>query len=319
MMLNSGSCGRKITALPKLLQSREGWGRFFEMKRSDEPHLHQIEPTNACPYECVMCPRSKRMDRQVGFMNLDLFKKIMDEIASYSQPNREKEIELFHFGESLLHRDIVEMTSYLASHGLNNVLSVNAPELTPALTEQLLSAGAGKIIISLDGYDEKSYRSIRGKHADYDMAVKNIDAAINLHSEMKSSTKLVVRMIKLHENAENAELFKTRWESTGIEVELRDFFPWGEKEMTELGTFDRYPPHMPCPFPWQYLVVQNNGDVVPCCRDYNGVNVMGNANTESLKEIWNGSRFTDFRNRMASGDYDNTLCGPCLAPYFTTT
>ena len=128
-----------------------------------EPHLHQIEPTNHCPYTCVMCPRSEKMNRKLGFMEMDLYTKVIDEVAGYSDAARSKEIELFHFGESLLHPGIADMVGYAADRALPITLSVNAPQLNPDLAAELLSRGAHKIIISLDGTDKESYRRIRAR------------------------------------------------------------------------------------------------------------------------------------------------------------
>lgn len=143
--------------------SRSGWGELFELRRTREPHVHQIEPTNSRPYSCVMCPRPGRMEREVGFMDMGLSCRVIDEISGFSEPVRKKEIELFHFGESLLHPRIDDMTGYASAKGLNVTLSVNAPELTPSLLDRLAESGPCRIIISFDGYDEGSYREIRGR------------------------------------------------------------------------------------------------------------------------------------------------------------
>lgn len=305
--------------LPSFLNSRDGWGKLFEMKRSAYPHLHQIEPTNACPYKCIMCPRSNEMKRPVGFMEMELFQKVMDEVATFPVEIKGKEIELFHFGESLLHPRIAEMNAYAASRGLNTLLSVNARELTGPLAEKLVRGGAGKIVVSLDGYDAESFMKIRGRRIDYDQAVENIVRVSEMIKALHSPVKLLVRMIAMNLNAHMTESFRSFWQEKGIEVEIRRFFPWGEKEMVELGEYDKYPPFMPCPFAWQYVVVQWNGDVVACCRDYNAENIMGNVQEASLVEIWNGEKYKAFREEMIRGEYRNTICQPCMDIYYTET
>ena len=290
---------------------------MLELKRSQYPHLHQIEPTNACPYNCVMCPRGKYMERKVGFMEMELFSKVMDEVSGFPDEIKEKEIEIFHFGESLLHPDIAEMNAYASSKGLNTTLSVNAPELQVGLAEKLVKGDAGKIIVSLDGFDAESYNKIRGRAIDYDRAIENILVAADLIKTHHSSTKLVVRMISMAVNSHKTRDFVQFWNEKGIEADIREFFPWGEPEMEELGEYNKYPPFMPCPFSWQYVVVQWNGDVVACCRDYNAENVMGNVKDSSLVEIWNSKAYTSFRENMISGDYQNSICGPCMGLYYT--
>lgn len=301
--------------LPAALQSRKGWSDFFELKRSPEPHLHQIEPTNACPYSCIMCPRDKYMNRPVGFMDFTLYRKVIDEVAGYTSPVRNKEIELFHFGESLLHPEIAEMVAYGTGKGLNLVLSVNAPQLSPRLAKKILAKDPAKLIISLDGYNAESYRKIRGTNADYTLAVENLEAALKMVKSMGSRSKVIIRMIRMQANLLAEDQFRKRWQGLGGEVEIRDFFPWNKKDLIPLGTVEKYPPHMPCPFPWQYLVVQWNGDVVPCCRDFNAVNRMGNVADSTLKEIWNSSVYGQFRAAMSQGNYEPSMCVECMEIY----
>ena len=303
---------------PSSLRSRAGWVELLELKRTFEPHVHQIEPTNSCPYSCVMCPRQSRMEREVGFMDFELYRKIIDEIAGFSEPVRSKEIELFHFGESLLHPRIHEMAGYASGKGLNVTLSVNAPELTPSLLDSIVASGPLRIIISFDGYDEKSYKEIRGSAADFEKASRNLEYAASRVRSGLGKTKLSLRIIRLNSNAAHIDGFKKRWEALGLTVEVREFFPWTEKELTALGIVKKYPPFMPCPFPWQYLVVQWDGTVVPCCRDYNGVNPMGNVRGSSLKEIWNSAQYKGFRAQHSTGSYgENEFCRNCMEIFYT--
>lgn len=257
------------------------------------------------------------MKRKIGFMEMDLFCKVIDEVALFPDELKKKEIELFHFGESLLHPQIDDMNNYAASKGLNTVLSVNAPDLKIDLSEKLISGKAGKIIVSLDGFDAESFKVIRGKTIDYDRAVENIVAAAKSIKAQKSATRLVVRMISLAVNSHKIEEFENFWKEKEIEVEIREFFPWGEKDMSELGEYEKYPPFMPCPFSWQYVVVQWNGDVVACCRDYNADNIMGNVKNATLVEIWNGEKYQNFRENMITGNYQNKICKPCMDLYYT--
>ncbi len=307
-----------MASFPSSLKSRAGWAELLELKRTAEPHVHQIEPTNNCPYSCVMCPRPEKMERATGFMEIELFRKVIDEISTFAEPVRKKEIELFHFGESLLHPQIAEMCGYASGKGLNVTLSVNAPELTPAVLDQLAQSGPCRIIISFDGYDDESYKEIRGRNADYIKASANLEYAAGLAKKGLPDTMLSLRIIRLNRNSAQIEEFRKRYEASGLPVEVREFFPWTEKELVSLGMVQKYPPFMPCPFPWQYLVVQWDGTVVPCCRDYNAVNPMGNVHNSSLKEIWNSARYAAFREEHRTGEYGcNAFCKGCMEIFYT--
>lgn len=307
--------------LPACLSTREGWSRLLAAQRSQEPHLHQIEPTNACPYTCAMCTRSTRMRRPIGFMAPALFRKVMAEVAGYGPEVRAKEIELFHFGEALLHPALPELVACAAELGLRPVLSVNPPQLRPDLAEALLRARPARIICSLDADDAETYRRMRGPAADFDRALAGVHALLEQRRRLDTRVPVVVRMIQTRLNRDQAEAFTARWRASGAEVELRPFFPWNEPGLADLadpdapGGWERLPPAMPCPFPWRYLVVQWNGDVVPCCRDCDGEAVLGNVAHQTLREIWNGPAYAAFRTRMAAGEYGDGMCGPCMKLY----
>jgi radical SAM protein with 4Fe4S-binding SPASM domain len=258
------------------------------------------------------------MTRGLGFMEMELYHKIIDEIAGYSEPVRSREIELFHFGESLLHPRIHEMIGYASRKRLRTVLSVNAPQLTPRITERILDNRPHRLIISLDGYDEESYRRIRGKAADFNKAVNNINNLIEAERWLNRGIDICIRMIRLKLNSDRLERFAEKWESKGMPVEIRSFFPWTEKDLAHLGDVEKYPPGMPCPFPWQYLVVQWDGTVVPCCRDYNSVNGIGNAWDSTLKDIWNSPSYDNFRLQHRTGHYGpNAFCSNCMEIFYT--
>ncbi len=89
--------------------------------------------------------------------------------------------------------------------------------------------------------------------------------------------------------------------------------------MTPLGDFSMNPPFMPCRYPWEHLVVQWDGTVVPCCRDYNAENALGSVRRSSLREIWNGPGCEKLRRQHAAGEFvDNEICRRCTSLYYTT-
>jgi len=251
-------------------------------------------------------------------MDMDVFTRVMDEVAGYAEPVRSREIELFHFGESLFHPGLPRMIAMATERRLNTVLSVNGPQLTAPRAAAILDAVPTKVIISLDGGGQESYAAARGQGADYGVAHHNIRHFIDERNRRRSATRIVLRMILMKQNEALAPAFEEEWKRRGVDIELREFFPWGQREFAALGDYRRYPAGMPCPFPWQYLVVQWNGDVVPCCRDCNGVHVMGNVADMTLAEIWNGDRFEAFRDRHRTGNYGTgDICEECMNLYWT--
>lgn len=249
-------------------------------------------------------------------MDLSLYLKVVDEIASFDPAVRDKEIELFHFGESLLHPDLVEMVAGGAERGLNLVLSVNPPHMEPNLATGLLRAGLGTLILSLDGHDAESYRALRGPAADLATAERNLAALAEVAAGLEHRTRIVVRLIEMNATAARLPEARARWEEAGFEVTTRRMFPWTLPAFTRLGPYERLYPHSPCPYPWQYLVVQWDGTVVTCCRDHDARNAMGNVRDQSLEEIWNGPAYARLRAQAAESAWpDFPLCAACEPLY----
>jgi radical SAM protein with 4Fe4S-binding SPASM domain len=258
------------------------------------------------------------MTRPLGFMEMSLFRKIVEEIATFGEPVRSREIELFHFGESMLHPQLEEMASCASGLRLRVSLSVNAPQLSPERAERILSSGAARLIVSLDGHDAESYRRIRGKAADFGKAVSNLRALGEIAGARGTATSVCIRAIRFHGDESSHDRIREIAEDCGLPLESRPFFPWANPELAGLGEVEKYPPGMPCPFPWQYLAVQWDGTVVPCCRDYDAVNPMGSVVGQTLREIWNGDRYERFRDEHRCGSHgENRFCRDCMEMYYT--
>ena len=69
-----------------------------------------------------------------------------------------------------------------------------------------------------------------------------------------------------------------------------------------------------CGFPWQLMVIDLTGEVLPCCYfHFAGTDTtLGNTNTSSIAEIWNGPAYRELRERHLSGNLSGYPCGNCL-------
>jgi len=83
-----------------------------------------IEPTDHCNLSCVMCPNKDLPKEKKGFMDLNLFQKIIDEAAAFAF-----DAHLLHRGESLLHPRFFEMARYANDKGVRTKLHTNATVL----------------------------------------------------------------------------------------------------------------------------------------------------------------------------------------------
>jgi radical SAM protein with 4Fe4S-binding SPASM domain len=87
---------------------------------------------------------------------------------------------------------------------------------------------------------------------------------------------------------------------------------YAERECTEKYMKRSAAPRTPCQRLWSSLNVHFDGSVVPCCIDYNDENVLGNAATHSLEEIWLGNKFQQFRQLHIQGKWNEIpMCREC--------
>ena len=135
---------------------------------SNPPTLMWIEPTNKCNLKCIMCPNSVMPKEKYGFMEYELFKKIIDE-AKYFIGSA----FIFLGGESLLHKDIFKMIAYAKSNGIRPLLHTNATLLNENNISRLFETGLDYISLSMDGFDKETYEKVR-VNAKYEETLGNI-------------------------------------------------------------------------------------------------------------------------------------------------
>ena len=129
--------------------------------------LHAIELTNHCPMSCIMCPRPRHMTRTLGFMDMKLFKSVIDQFVADNPdivvPGKGWQGTcLHHFGESLLHPTFDEAIAYAQGKGLDVCISFNPVMLTPEKAHRLFKAKPAVLFAMVDGFDETSFAKIPG-------------------------------------------------------------------------------------------------------------------------------------------------------------
>jgi len=66
-----------------------------------------------------------------------------------------------------------------------------------------------------------------------------------------------------------------------------------------------------CDIPWVKMTLPWDGDLVPCCLDYDKRYVLGNISRDTLCNIWNSTRMLALREEFISNRIENPLCIKC--------
>lgn len=272
-----------------------------------------MEPTNACNLKCYTC--SIDGTRKRGFMDLDLFRRIIDQAAESGV----YEVGLFLAGEPLLHKDLPYMAKYVGSKGLESWVVTNGTLLTGEKSEALLDAGVDGMWISFDGDNKEDYEKMR-VGANYEEVIDNIKTFLQLKKERGMEKPLIsIQMLKLLDNP-NQEIdpeFIALFDGLPLDgIFARNPHDWrGEKEGIEQS--ERGHAYYPCQVPWTGMSIAWDGRVVGCSADLNGNQIFGDITRQSMMEIWNNEEMRRYRRLLKEKRYKELpLCAECHANWF---
>ena len=272
------------------------------------PAHMKIELTNYCNLACPMCPH-EQMEREVGYMKPELFKRIIDMAAP--------ELEfayLHHLGESLFHGKIGDLIRYGKSKGVAMGLSTNATYLDSRKGKVLLESGLDFLVISMDGASPDTYARVR-VGGDFATTVKNVRAFFELKKQIPNHLVVVVQMIVTDQNRAEVEPFAKLWEADKAQVMIKEARDWaGQVKLYQLGKQVESPQvdHTPCKMLWTELTVLWDGSVVPCVNVYEKQNVLGDLSRQSLDEVWNGLLMKQIRRAHIDDEVAGIeVCATC--------
>ncbi len=256
------------------------------------PDLIDVEVTTRCNANCIMCPHD-RSTREPTSMSAAVFETIVRR-AVEAPVSR---INLNHLGEPLLDPGLPDKIELATANGLWVQLNTNAAELTREMAGGLLRAGVDHIAISFSGGSRETYEAVH-RGLSFDRTLHNIDQLLALRERVGRafvSVTFVRQPTNAHETAAFRRLFRDRVD----DVVVRDVRDWagavpvaarfrGRETSPDL-------PRFPCKLLWSRMVVLVDGRVALCEVDWEGRHVLGDLETQSIREIWSGSAIERMR------------------------
>lgn len=272
------------------------------------PREAWIEPTNHCNLRCVMCPQSRGIEAKKGFMDLGLYKKILDQLKKL----KVQRINLFMGGESLLHKRFIDMLRLAGEAGVPVRLHTNATLLDGDAASRILECHAlEEISFSFDGEDPGYYERVR-VNADFGKTLGNIKRFLEIKKERRQKMPRVLIQVIKERTADGrpptvSEEFKALFEGLPVDkfhpIRFHNFAGTLEAKgdvKYEINKKD----YKPCRHPWKSLCVVWDGEVVPCCVDVHKKLVLGDLNRQSVEEVWNGEPMVGLRRALVEGRYE---------------
>ncbi len=243
--------------------------------------LHiEIEATNICNTRCLHCPH-EAISRPIGKMDWKtfqtVFNKIKDTAAEFS-------IEFSGMGEPLLNPLIYDFIKAVSKKGPAS-LTTNAATLTPKNTQRLIDAGLKQLTVSFNGADKAVYELMMGG-LNFEQAQKNLKSAVEMSKD--SGTEVGANVIVTKQTQKHLEKIIDYLKKTGINTiylakcHNRGGYLKGDLVCsTPSPLFDVHR----CDILTSTMFVSWTGDVLSCCHDLAGANIMGNLKSEEIETI----------------------------------
>jgi len=256
-----------------------------------------------------MCPNKKLKKEDKGYMDFNLYQKIIDEVSSFAF-----DVNLSHRGESLLYPDLVKAIKYAKKHGLFTRLHTNGSLLTEELSSSILNSGLDRLSFSFDGYTKENYEKIRIK-GKFEKTITNIINFLKIKKSLnqkKPATAIEVIDFTPEETRKDNKAkreFLDRFKGLPLdELIVKELHNWAGEIIPQKNL----PIRTICTFPWNALVIYWDGDVLPCTQDFFGCYILGNVSHSSLREIWNNEKMATLRMKLAQKEVaDLVQCSDC--------
>ena len=266
------------------------------------PEIVQIESTNMCNAKCVFCPRDE-MHRVQGVMSFDLFRKVVDECAELGITH----VRMHNYGEAFMDRRLVEKIAYAKQKGIREVGMIsNGSLITESVAREMIEAGLDAINISVDAGGREVFESTR-LGLNYDKVIANIERIVRLRAELgRRRPKLILSFVRQNNSADE-QAFIEHWKNIADKIHVTDLHNWAGTLNAESDV------NYPCYRPWLTFTVLWDGRVSLCCADFDGRHVLGDLNTSTIQDIWNGAPYLEARRlHLESGGPD--ICRACDLP-----
>ncbi len=275
------------------------------------PKVVLIDNCNYCNLRCSMCDHANiRNYRKSQIMDIDLYKKIIDEIAV---ENKEVRVWEVFFGDPFLCMDIDKRIIYAKEKGLTDVvLNSNGVLMTPDKSESMIKSGLDSMYIGIDAASKEVYDQIR-IGGNYNKTVKNVLNYKELLVKYgRAEQKLFVQFVESEINESEVEAFKQYWLSHDINVKIRPKISWAGLIKASNLRGNNLVERKPCYWLMQTMNICADGRVALCSVDVHCRVDCGNVTDSSMKELWQ-DKLKEYRTMHNNCYFDDLpeMCRNC--------
>jgi sulfatase maturation enzyme AslB (radical SAM superfamily) len=272
------------------------------------PEVVLIDNVSYCNLKCSMCSH-KNLKRKQGFMKMELYKKLIDEIALKRPESR---IWVTFYGEGLIMKDLDERIKYAKDKGCKDVvLNSNGTLLNYENSKKIVLSGLDALYVGVDALTQDVYKDLR--------VGGNIEATVEgvlsykraLDEYGNGNQKLFVQFVVMDSNQHQLDEFLKFWNGHDINVKVRPKVSWAGK--VEANNLKKDLDRLPCFWIMNTISITDIGEIPHCTCDLDCDVSYGDANINTIEELWNGP-LKQLRKYQYNGEWDKLTktCSECL-------
>ena len=292
-------------------KNRKEWEEFPRAQHvAKYPLLVDIELSSVCNLKCPFCYTiTDEFKKKVNtkLMDFELFKKIIDEIAEDVFA-----IRLSLRGEATLHPDFIKCITYAREKGIKEISTLtNGSKFTPDYFVKCRDAGLDWITLSFDGVHEE-YEKNR-----FPLKFNFVYNNFKEIQKIKEETGLVKPVIKIQAiwpaiKANPSEYYELMSKVSDL-VAFNPLVDYANPTPYEEIQFED---NFCCPQLYQRLVIGADGLAMMCANDEENEVVVGDANKQSVYEIWHSEKMSKIRrlHNETDGYKQISTCKKCYIP-----
>lgn len=282
-----------------------------------------LETTNHCNLNCPYCMVGMQndlvkkhgntahdlMSRKQGFMNEATFKCVLSNLKAFGI----KKVYLHFQGEPFLNKLTPLFAARLKQNNFEVGVFTNGLAFTDKNIKEIATTNLDLIRFSIDGGSSEIYEQNR-VGGNFNKVTSNLKKVALAHKD--KSTRIEWQFLALKNNEHEIEIARKMADDIGVNFFVKGFRETDPSLVPDNPKYRSKYLQKPCTDIYHQIGIYWNGDVVPCCYDTDGKEIMGNLHDNSLKEIWNNKLYKNFRKKVdqfkKNPENDPDICKSCL-------
>ncbi|MGE4297651.1 MAG: radical SAM protein [Desulfovibrionaceae bacterium] len=302
---------------PAFGEYRRAWYRASKERQDVEFPLYlSIESMMRCNYRCAMCtfgrPEELKDIVYPEVLSDAMYQSILDEVGEHYCPSA----GLNMVNEPLLDKRMPDMIAGIMRAGvIDSRINTNGSLLTADTARRLIDAGLVRLYVGLDAATPETYAKMR-IGGDYDKVMRNVMTFLDIREKMGVRLPILrVSFVKTSINEIEVEAFHALWGNVADMVSIQEYMPpyMDSEGLAKHAKTKRIPADYSCPQPFERLGIKGNGDVHPCCAQFNYKIKAGSLHESSLHTIWHAETMRRLRDSMRANTWRaHPVCNACL-------